>query len=157
MCPQVYKRVKTLPCCYETLVDLACLWQRSPLCGLEQNLCYQEKKRRKVWSTEGTNYRIKRFLLSQSLNKKKCAKEWWRHWIPRSLRAEDNHVWALEENHVGGRPASQSSSRSLLLGKLGKWLNGSSSLQGLYHTESHWSPFRYKLPSNVILHFHFFN
>lgn len=122
MCPQVYKRVKKLPCCYETLVDSACLWQRSPLCGLEQNLCYQEKKRRKVWSTEGTNYRIKRFLLSQSLNKKKCAKEWWRHWIPRSLRAEDNHVWALE-NHVGGRPASQSSSRSLLLRKLGKWLN----------------------------------
>lgn len=114
------------------------------------SLLYRQGKRRKIWSTEGTNYIAKGFLLSQSSSKTKTWQGMMKtlHIKITERRGEDKHAWALEESHAGGKQTSLSLADLCFQGNSGNrwtfWFSLTADVYRRYHIKSYC--LRYSLP-----------
>ena len=87
------------------------------------SLLYHEQKRRKIWSTEGTNYRAKGFLLSQSSSKTKTWQGMMKT-LHTKISERRGQACVSVRRKPRWREANQPvSSRPLLSGELRKWVN----------------------------------
>lgn len=123
LCPLSCRRVKRLPCHYEIAAGFSTsVAKTTTLWSGTASLLYHEQKRRKIWSTEGTNHRAKGFLFSQGSSKTKRQgtmktfhTKIWERRGQACVSARRKPRWREAEQPVSSRP--------LLSEELRKWVS----------------------------------
>lgn len=100
-----------------SVAKITTLWSRTA------SLLYREEKRRKIWSIEGTTYRAKGFLLSQSSSKTKSWQGMMKTLHITILERRGQECMSVRRKPRWREAHQPVSSRPLLSGKLKKRVN----------------------------------